>query len=414
MSLALLGGTPVRTRAYPLWPIYGALEEKALSEVLHSRFWGGYNESIQRLEQRFAALHRVQHAISCANGTVALEVALRALGIGCGDEVIVPAFTFVATATAVLLCHARPVFADIDPNTLTLAPAQVEAAITPRTRAIIVVHFGGRPADMDALAPLARNRGLALVEDAAHAHGAQWRGVPVGNFGEVGTFSFQAFKLITAGEGGMMVANSAPLAEKLWSYCNQGRRPGQGWFEHFSLGSNYRITGFQAAVLCAQMDRLEEQTRRRQENARHLREQLTGFPGLSMPPEDERIAGHPHYLITLRYDSEAFAGLARDRFIEAVRAEGVPLAAAYPRPLYHNPVFHDFGLPRCGCTAGAPPQDYAHLFLPESERACRDGIWIEHHMLLGERGDIDDMIKAFAKVRQHAAALCQASAIHGA
>lgn len=413
MSLALLGGAPVRTRPFPAWPVYGQLEEQALADVLHSGFWGGYNDSIQKLEQRFAALHQAPHAISCANGTVALEVVLRACGIGCGDEVIVPAFTFVATATAVLLCHAQPVFADIERDSLNLDPAAVAAAITPRTRAIIAVHFGGRPADMDSLAPLARQRGLTLIEDAAHAHGARWRERPVGNFGEAGTFSFQAFKLMTAGEGGIMTTNSAPLAERMWSYCNQGRRPQGGWFEHFTLGSNYRITGFQAALLCAQLERLEEQNRRRQANAAHLRRQLAGFAGLRLAPEDPRVGNDPHYLVTLRYDAEAFAGLPRDRFIEAVRAEGVPLVATYPRPLYHNPVFHN-GAGRCHCTARVPPQDYRHLSLPESERACRDGIWIEHHLLLGESGDVDDMIAAFAKVQENAASLARASVGSGA
>lgn len=408
MSLALLGGAPLRARPLPAWPVYGRLEEQALSEVLHSGSWGGYNESIQKLEQRFAALHQVPHAISCANGTVALEVALRACGIGCGDEVIVPAFTFVATATAVLLCHAQPVFADIDPDSLNLDPRAVAAAITPRTRAIVVVHFGGRPADLDALVPLARQRGLTLIEDAAHAHGARWRDRPVGNFGEAATFSFQAFKLMTAGEGGMMVTNSAPLAERLWSYCNQGRRPGGGWFEHFTLGSNYRITGFQAALLCAQLERLAEQTERRQNNVARLRRQLAGFAGLNLGSEDPRVSRHPHYLVTLRYDPDAFAGLPRDRFIEAVRAEGVPIVATYPRPLYHNPVFHG-AAGSCHCAARVPAQDYRNLALPESERACRDGIWIEHHLLLGESSDIDDMVGAFDKVRENAASLIQGS-----
>ena len=273
-ALALLGGKPVRNEPFCCWPVYGAEEEKSLLEVLRGGFWGGYNEKVQEFETAFAALHRVRYAVSCANGTVALEAALRALGIQCGDEVIVPPYTFIATATAVLFCHGVPVFADIDPASLNLSPAAVEAAITPRTRAIIAVHFGGHPADLDALTAIAERHHLALIEDAAHAHGAAWRGTPVGNFGAAAAFSFQAFKLVTSGEGGVIVANPWALAEKLWSYCNHGRRKGKEWYEHVTLGTNYRMTGFQAALLSAQLARLPDQTRVRAENVRYFRQRL--------------------------------------------------------------------------------------------------------------------------------------------
>lgn len=176
MALALLGGSPVRSRPFTPWPDHGRDEELALGDVLRSGVWGGYHPVVQGFERAFADLHEVPYALSCANGTVALEVALRAVGVGPGDEVIVPPFTFVASASAVLLCQAAPVFADIDPLTLNLSPLAAEAAITPRTRAIVVVHFGGHPAEMDAFREIARRHALALVEDAAHAHGARWRG----------------------------------------------------------------------------------------------------------------------------------------------------------------------------------------------------------------------------------------------
>jgi len=247
MDLALVGGNPVRTHPFPAWPSFGEDEANSLLEVLRNGSWGGYSEKVAEFESAFSALHRTKYAVSCANGTVALESALHAVGISCGDEVIVPAITFVATATSVLLCHGVPVFADIDPATLNLSPAAAEHAISPRTRAIIVVHFGGQPADMDAFQSLAERHHIALIEDAAHAHGAIWRGLPVGNFGVAATFSFQGFKLVTSGEGGIVITNSSEVAEKVWGYCNQGRRKGGGWFEHFTLGTNYRITGFQAA-----------------------------------------------------------------------------------------------------------------------------------------------------------------------
>ena len=407
MELALEGGQPVREKPFYSWPAFGDAEKKSLLEVLRSGSWGGYNEKVNQFEASFAALHQVQHAISCANGTVALEVTLRALGIQCGDEVIVPPFTFVSTVTSVLLCHGAPVFVDIDPISLGLSPQAVEAAITPRTRAIIAVHFGGHPADMDALTNIAKRHGVALIEDAAHAHGATWRNTPVGNFGSMATFSFQAFKLVTSGEGGVIVTNSSELAEKLWSYCNQGRQRGSGWFEHFTLGSNYRITGFQAALLCAQLEKLPEQTRTRMENVQYFRNRLQGFPGVMLPEDDPRVGQHPHYLVTLRYNKEEFEGIERDRFIQAMQAEGIPAQPTYPYPLYGNPLFRDNALPPCQCGNWRPTQKYDSLFLPESERICRDGIWLEHSLFLGTRKDVDDIVTAFEKVRRFAHSLRQ-------
>jgi dTDP-4-amino-4,6-dideoxygalactose transaminase len=402
MQLALMGGKPVRTDPFPAWPIYGSEEEELLLAVLRSGSWGGYNEKVEQFESDFAALHGVRHAFSCANGTAALEASLRALDLQPEDEVIVPPFTFIATATAVLLAGGTPVFADISAATLNLSPAAAEAAITPRTRAVIVVHFGGLPADLDAFTQSCKRHGIALIEDAAHAHGARWRGVPVGNFGVVGTFSFQAFKLVTAGEGGVVVTNNDDYADKLWSYCNHGRRKGGGWYEHFTLGTNYRLTGFQAAILCAQLRKLPEQTRRRAANAGYLRGQLLSLEGLTMPEEDPRADRQPYYLVTLRYDGTHFGGVSRDTFIRALQAEGIPAAKPYPYPLYRNPVFRKCSRsPRRDVDSGAS-QSYQSLFLPESERICAEGIWLEHNVFLGSRKDIDDIIAACDKIRQFA------------
>ncbi len=405
MELALLGGPPVREKPFPFWPDYGREEEEHLQEVLRSRKWGGYSPQVEQFEKAFARLHGARHAVSCCNGSVAVEVALRALDLECGDEVIVPPITFVATATAVVICHGVPVFADIDAKTLNLSPAAVEAAITPRTRAIIAVHFGGHPADVDALRALALRHGLALIEDAAHAHGATWQGIPVGTFGSAGTFSFQAFKLATAGEGGAVVTNSSTLAERVWSYCNCGRRKGAGWFEHFTVGSNYRLTGFQAAVLSVQLQRLPEQTATRQRNVEYFREKLRGLEGVVLHENDPRVTNHPYYLLTLRYRPEAFSGVDRDLFLRALQAEGIPAQPTYPYPLYRNPLFRKESLPPCGCGKWKSDQDYETLSLPESERVCKDGIWLDHYIFLGDHQDVDDVLTAIEKVRRHAGTL---------
>ncbi len=404
MTLALLGGTPVRNVPFPSWPIFGTQEEQSLLEILRSGSWGGYNGKIVEFEKAFAQMHGARYGIACANGTVALEVALRSIGIECGDEVIVPPFTFVATATSVLLCHGRPVFADIDPDTLNLDPAAVEAAITQRTCAIVVVHFGGHPADMDALTAIAKKHKVALIEDCAHAHGATWGGVPVGTIGDAGTFSFQAFKLMTAGEGGMIVTNSAEISEKVWAYCNQGRKKDGAWFEHHTLGSNYRITAFQAAVLLEQLRRLPEQTTVRAANVEYFRERLKDVPGFQLPKLHPKVGRNPHYIVSLRCISSELGGLTRDAVLAAVRSEGIPAAPSYPFPLYRNPLFAAKRVGSCNLNPGDGP-NYGNLSLPESERACKDRIWLEHNLFLGTRKDIDDLADAFIKIQQNASEL---------
>jgi dTDP-4-amino-4,6-dideoxygalactose transaminase len=399
VGLALLGGTPVRSKPFPSWPQHGAPEEEAVIDVLRSGSWGGYSSKVEEFEAAFSALHSVRYAITCVNGTIALEVALRALGIQCGDQVIVPAITFIATASSVMLCHGVPVFADLDPATLNISPESVEAAITPRTRAIIPVHFGGHPADMDALREIADHHKLAIIEDAAHAQGASWRGTPVGNFGDLATFSFQAFKLMTSGEGGIILTQSETLAEKCRAYCNHGRRSSGGWFEHFTLGSNYRMTGLQAAVLSAQLARLQDQTHTRQANVARLRELLTSVKGLQLGAGDPRVTSQPHYLVTLRYDPSAFNGLDRDLFLSALQAEGIPAKAPYPYPLYRNPLFQRKNLPPCSCGKWEPAQDYEALKLPECQRVCREGIWLDQTLFLGTTRDIDDIVEACSKIQ---------------
>jgi dTDP-4-amino-4,6-dideoxygalactose transaminase len=246
---------------------------------------------------------------------------------------------------------------------------------------------------------------LTLLEDAAHAHGAAWQGTPVGNFGTAASFSFQAFKLATAGEGGAVLTNSSALAEKVWSYGNLGRRKGAGWFEHFSVGSNFRLTGFQAAVLCAQLKRLPEQSRVRQQNVRYFREQIRSLRGLTLPEDDPRVSNHPCYILTLRYEPEAFGGVDRDLFLRALQAEGIPAQPTYPYPLYRNPLFRKESLPPCGCGKWSARQDYESLCLPESERVCKDGIWLEHSMFLGTHEEVDDIVAACVKIQQRAARL---------
>ena len=226
-ALAILGGRPTVEEPPPLWPIVDDDDRAAVLSVLESRIWGGYHPVVGELESRFSELHGATRGIATANGTLSLEIALAAAGIGSGDEVIVPPITFVASATAILRVGAVPVFVDVEGDTLNVSPAAAERAITQRTRAIVAVHFAGHPVDLDAFVDLCDRHHLVLIEDCAHAPGASWRGRPVGSFGAFGSFSFQASKNLTAGEGGMLVTSTNGARRT-------GRQPGKsgtprGW-----------------------------------------------------------------------------------------------------------------------------------------------------------------------------------------
>src|SRR5216110_1257843 len=278
-QLALLGGAKAKRKPFPEWPQYDENERRALNEVLESRIWWRTpGTRTLEFEQAFAKFHGARHGIAVTNGTAALEVAIAALGIGQGDEVILPNFTFVATASAVLFANALPVLVDVAPETYCIDPDLVEAAITSRTKAIIAVHMGGHPADLDRLSEIARRHNLSLVEDSSHAHASECRGRRIGTFGAAGTFSFQSSKLMTAGEGGMIISNDDDFERQARSVHDCGRMPGEWFYSHFSYGSNYRLSEWQGAILNVQLGRLDEQTRRRHQNARVLDKLLCEIP----------------------------------------------------------------------------------------------------------------------------------------
>ena len=397
-SLALFGGTPIRTRPFTSWPVFGAEEEQRLLRVLRSGNWGRLDGTeVSEFEERFAKMHGCRHAVAVVNGTVALRIALLAAGIQAEDEVIVPPYTFVATATAVLEANAIPVFADIDLCTFNLDPGAVAAAITPRTKAIIPVHFAGQPADMDALNALAGDRGILVLEDAAHAHGASYRGRPAGSLGRIATFSFQSSKNLTSGEGGIITTNDDVLAEACRSIHNCGRVPDGVWYEHHVVSGNYRLGEFQGAVLNCQLDRLEEQTATRDRNGRRLASRLSALPGLhpqKRPPECTR---HSHHLFMLRIDAAEF-GASRAAVLDALTAEGIPCSAGYgyslpDQPLFRNKAFGPY-LPQASTRL-----DYRASRCPNSDVICREqGLWLGQNLLLGSDEDVDDIARAFEKV----------------
>lgn len=402
-TLAVDGGTPVRDmkqKPWPHWPVIDETEERALLEVLHSGAWwyvGGANGVA--FEQEFAAFQDAKFGVACTNGTVALEIALRALGVGCGDEVIVPPYTFVATASSVLSVSATPVFVDIDGDTLNLDPNLIEAAITPRTKAVIAVHIAGRPADMDSVLAVARKHNLFVIEDAAQAHAAAWRGTKVGALGDLGTFSFQASKNLNSGEGGILLSNNEEYADAAWSVMNVGRTRSGRWYEHCVLGSNFRITEFQTALLRAQMKRLPEQTARRNENAEYLRSLLANIPGIRLPIADPRITTHAYHIFTFRYDPAEFGGKSLTDFTRALSAEGAPSSAGYV-PLYKEALFARHATRQGSWCQMGRRIDYPNLSLPVCEQVCKDSVWMGQTMLLGTQADMDDIAAAIRKIQR--------------
>jgi dTDP-4-amino-4,6-dideoxygalactose transaminase len=405
LALALLGGSPVRTRPFTRWPIWNRRDEQRLVRAVRSGHWGKLTGAeVATFERRFASLHGCRHGIGMVNGTVSLRLGLIAAGLQPGDEVIVPPYTFYATASAVLEANAIPVFADIDLKTFNLDPAAAAAAVTRRTRAIIPVHFAGQPADMDAFRRLGRKHGLVILEDAAHAHGATWRDRPAGSLGHLASFSFQSSKNLTAGEGGIITTNDATLAERCVSLHNCGRIPTGAWYEHHVLAGNYRLGEFQGAILNSQLDRLAEQTKRRDRNGRRLAGRLHDIPGLHVQARPAACTRHSYHLFMLRVVPEEF-GAPRAALIEALRAEGIPCSGGYPISLHRQPMFRDkaFGpyLPQA-----RQGLDYRKVHCPNSDRICEEqGLWLEQSIFLGPAGDIDDIAEAFGKIHAQRTAL---------
>jgi dTDP-4-amino-4,6-dideoxygalactose transaminase len=402
-KLAVDGGQPVRTVPFPSWPVWGEREEELLLKVLHSGNWGILSGGqVAAFERAFAAFQGAKHALCVTSGTTALEIAMRALGIGPGDEVITTPYTFVATPSVAFLAGARTVFVDIDPETYLIDPTQVEAAITDRTRAIMPVHIGGCPCDMDAVMDIAWRHDLYVIEDACQAWGASWRGTSVGAIGDLGCFSFQASKNINAGEGGAIVTNNSELAERCWSLHNVGRIRDGAWYQHEFLGWNYRMTEWQGAILLAQLERLPEHIERRADNAAYLSSRLSQVEGVTPAKVDHRVTQHAWHIYIATYDPDAFGGKSCAEFIAMMRAEGVPCAPGYV-PLNRTPAIlralaEQEGKVRPWETAN---EDLPVLpACPVAEDLCQRTVWFYQSLFLGDHEDMEDIVAAIVKIQQ--------------
>jgi len=398
-KLAILGGDRVRTKAFAQWPQYLPSDVERVRQVVESRHWGGYpvpSRYCGEFGERFAEMHGAKYGLCLTNGTVALVAALQAAGIGWGDEVIVPAYTWDGTATAVLFAGGVPVFADVDPDTYCLDVESAKSAITSRTKAILPVHLAMRFADMDKLRALARERGLKIIEDCAHAHGGQYRGQGAGSMGDLGCFSFQESKLMTSGEGGIVITSDLKYFEHLQSQVNCGRASMTDQYEQRVLGANYRMTELQAALLIGQLEMLPELAAKRSSAAARLSKALDGIAGVRPLPPQSEITRDTVYCYVFQFRSGR-EDVARDLFVAAVEAEGIPCDGRFYEPVYRSDLFY--------ATPEHCPQltkDYSDVHCPVSERAAyRESVWLPQFVLIGEERDVDDIAAAVEKVTRN-------------
>jgi dTDP-4-amino-4,6-dideoxygalactose transaminase len=407
---ALLGGPKVRTVKWPAWPVYDRQEEEALLGVLRSGLWNRRSgKQVARFEEAYAKLTGAKYCLATSSGTSALITSLSALGVGAGDEVIVPPYTFVATVNAVLMQHAIPVFVDTDRETFQMDAGKLEAAITERTAAIMPVHLGGSAADLDAIMAIAAKRKIPVIEDACQAHLAEWRNRRVGTWGATGCFSFQASKNLNCGDGGAILTNDQELADKCYAFhTNSSGRQAAGFSsQYLQRGANLRMTEFQGALLAAQMTRLESQTRRRQQNAEYLTSIIKSTPGIAAAKMYAGCNSNAYHLYMFRYDKSKFANLPLARFLKALHAEGIPASAGYS-PLNKEPFLLNTLNSRCYRRFLSEKQVNhwrEKSSCPENDRLCEEAVWLTQNVLLADRSDMDQIAEAIRKIQSQAAEL---------
>jgi len=332
---------------------------------------------------------------------VAIQAALKAIGIRPGDEVLAPAYTWEGTVGPVLLLNAVPVFVDIDPDTYCMDAKQIEKAITPRTKAILPVHLGMRFADMDEILRIASKHKLKVIEDCAHAHGGMWKGKGAGSMGDLGAFSFKSSKLITAGEGGAVITNNLEYMELVQSYINAGRASVTDNFHHRIIGFNYRLGEFQAAVLCAQLERLPKQGKVREQNMKRLQSKLGNTPAIGLLPPEPRITRLAPYGYVLKYFSRKANDIPRAAFVAALQLEGVPCDGLFYEPVYKSSLFplDPVDFPALSWQREKPLDLRSMYSCPEAERAAyHEAVWFPHQLFLGDKEDTDAIATAIHKV----------------
>lgn len=415
-KLALLNGKPVRNpNSWPRWPISSPELSVALDQVLESQRWAvrarwtGHRAQERIFSDEFAKFNQVKYCVCTPNGTSALRLALEALDVGAGDEVIMPGLTWVATAIAALDVNATPVFVDVDPETYCLDPDAIRGAITPRTKCILPVHFHSSMADMDAIMEIGNEKGLWVLEDSAQAHGARWSGKYAGSIGHVGAFSMHNDKLLTSGEGGAIITNDEKIYRRLQALRLDGfdfyETPSntiEGMYELAEvsdvMGSSCSLSEFQAAILLVQLRILDKQNFKRQENATYLKQLLSQIAGISPVKRPDQLELQTFYEFSITYSGEHFSNCTIYAVCRAVSKElGFPV---YPEnlPLHKNPLYKPLTKKRYHFPGYENRLDTSNYYLPISERASDELMLFPHWVLLGEQKDMDDIATAFDKV----------------
>ena len=402
-KLVITGGEPVRKKRFDPWPVHTEAERSALEDVLTHRNWGGQpfpGKHAEAFATKFAEFHTAKYGQCVNTGTVAIQASLKAIDIQPGDEVLVPAYTWEGTVGPVLLVNAVPVFVDVDPETYCIDANLIEQAITTRTRAILPVHLGMRFADLDAIMSIAQRHKLKVVEDCAHVHGGMWRGKGAGSVGELGAFSFQSSKLITCGEGGVVITNNLEYFERVQSYINAGRASVTDKFHHRMIGFNYRLGEFQAAILGPQLDRLPQQAEIRRANMEYFESRVRNMRGLGLLRPEPRITRTAPYSYVLKYFAEQAKDIPRAAFVAALQLEGIPCDGLFYEPVYRSSLFPLNPAEYPALSWGRPaPLDLRNMYrCPASERAgYHEAIWFPHYLFLSDRKDIDTIADAIFK-----------------
>ncbi len=389
------GGAPYKSKPFPAWPYSDEREQELVVEVLKSgKWWRMTGNKVEEFERKFADFHNARYCLGVTNGTHAIELALYVLGIGPGDEVIIPAFTFISTATAVIYCNATPIMADVDPVTFCMKPESLEKAITQSTKAVIPVHMAGHACDMDAICKIAQKNGIKIIEDSAHAHGAEWENRKIGTFGDMAVFSFQNGKLMTCGEGGALITNNKDLYEKAYLAHGVGRAKDDRSYAHLILGSNYRMNEFQAAILIAQLERLENMNKRREKNSEILDRLLSEIPGIIPQGKNPGATLNSHYMYMFYYNPTYFGDLSRPEFVDCLIEEGIPAFIAYPA--IPDTIFfkeNSFG----GHIKRYPKEN--EIDLTFARRIAESVVWLPHFTLLGDEEDVQEIAGAIKKIQ---------------
>jgi perosamine synthetase len=407
---AILGGGPVRTAKWPSWPKWDeARDEKLVFQSIRSGVWSRADLT-SRFEQRWAQMIGTKRCLATVNGTNALIAALAQLDIGGGDEVIVPPYTFIATTQSILMNGAMPVFVDTDPETFQIDVAKIEAKITPRTRAILPVHILGLPANMPVIMEIARKHKLVVVEDACQAWLAEMNGKKMGSWGDAGCFSFQNSKNLAIGEGGAITSDNEEFMDRCFSYHNYGNPYGAIVGEvgagTVRLGTKIRTTEYQSAIGLVQLERLEAETNKRNENAAYLKSKIQGIPGILPYKLYEGVTKASFHLFPFTYKEEEFKGLSRAGFLRALSAEGIPASGGYA-PLNKMPYLrHAFNTKNFQKMYPSRMLDYNRYMsqnqCPVNDRVCEEAVWFSQSMLLAEKSDMDDIANAIEKIHKNA------------